>query len=112
MVMPEGSPDEDGHEIGAHPIGGVPGCSCTREGWRDVFAAYLVHTGLNLATGQARNRMLHVLSDEWRRRVRSQLDATERAQAMARHPAGKGRRPAHLADRMDAAYRASHRRPR
>jgi len=107
MVMPEGSADADGHEIG-----GVPGCSCTRESWRDVFAAYLVHTGLNLATGQARNRMLHVLSDEWRRRVARQLDATERAQAMARHPAGKGRRPVHLADRMDAAYQASHRRPR
>jgi hypothetical protein len=108
MVTLEGS-DGDVHEIG-----NVPGCSCTRESWRDVFAAYLVHAGLNLASGDGRNRMLHVLSDEWRARVRRQLDATERAraraEAMARHPAGSARRPVHLADRMDAAYRARRQR--
>jgi hypothetical protein len=96
MVISEGS--GTGHEIGS-----VPGCSCTRESWRDLLAAYLVHAGLNLASGQGRNRMLHVLSDEWRGAVRRQLERTERAAAMARHPAGKGR-PVHLADRMDAAY--------
>jgi hypothetical protein len=98
MVTTEGS-DGDVHEIGS-----VPGCSCTRESWRDVFAAYLVHAGLNLASGNGRNRMLHVLSDEWRTAVRRQLDAQARAEAMARHPAGSARRPVHLADRMDAAY--------
>jgi hypothetical protein len=110
MVTTEGS-DGDAHEIGS-----VPGCSCAREGWRDVAGAYLVHAGLSLASRDGRNRMLHVLSEEWRAAVRRQLErsaaAAARAEAMARHPAGKGRAPVHLADRMDAAYRASHRRPR
>jgi hypothetical protein len=50
-----------------------------QESWRDVAAAYLVHTGLRLASGDGRNRMLHALSDEWRARVRRQLDAATRA---------------------------------
>jgi hypothetical protein len=91
------------------------GTGCWREGWRDTCAAYLVHAGLQLASTDARNRMLHVLADEWRVRVRRQLDATERAESMARHPAGRGlldrpERVVHLADRLDAAYRAQ--RPR
>jgi hypothetical protein len=76
-------------------------CRGHREGWRNVCAAYLVHAGLQLATADGRNRMLHVLSDEWRA-------AVGRALSMARHPAGSARpgAPVHLADRMDAAYRA------
>lgn len=82
----------------------MPGCTCAREGWRDVCAAYLVHAGLRLATPDARNRMLHVLADEWRA-------AVGRALSMARHPAGSARpgAPVHLADRMDAAWRAQRR---
>jgi len=86
-----------------HEIGTVPGCSCTREGWRDVCGALLVHAGLQLATTDGRNRMLHVLSNEWRA-------AVGRAMSKARHPAGSARRPVHLADRMDAAYRDRRRR--
>lgn len=94
MSIPEGYADEVER-----------GCTCPREGWRDVAAAYLVHTGLRLATPDARNRMLHVLSNEWRA-------AVARALSMARHPAGSARAPVHLADRMDAAHRAArqHRR--
>lgn len=73
-------------------------CGHPREGLRDVTAAYLVHMGLRLATHKGRNRMLHVLAQEWRL-------AVERAACKARHPAGKGR-PVHLADRMDAAHAA------
>lgn len=95
MVTTEGSD--------VHPVGGVAGCSCAYDpgGWRDVFAAYLVHAGLQLATRDGRNRIMKVISDEWRARVGRQL-------AMSRHPAGKGRpdhQVRHLADRMDAAYR-------
>jgi len=90
-----------------HEIGTVPGCSCTREGWRDVCGALLVHAGLQLATTDGRNRMLKILSDEWRA-------AVGRALSMARHPAGSARPdrypPVHLADRMDAAYRDRRRR--
>lgn len=95
-----------------HEAGTWPGCSCTREGWRDVVAACLVHAGLSLASTDGRNRMLRVLSDEWRA-------AVGRALSMARHPAGSARLdqtgpdrrpPVHLADRMDAAYREQRRR--
>jgi hypothetical protein len=103
MVTLEGS-DGDAHEIGS-----VPGCTCAREPWRDVFGAYLVHTGLRLATRDGRNRMMKILSEEWREAVRRALDASARAEAMARHPAGKGRPPVHLADRMDAAYHRARR---
>jgi hypothetical protein len=70
-----------------------------------VAAAVLVHAGLSLATTDGRNRMLHVLSDEWRA-------AVGRALSMARHPAGSARpgAPVHLADRMDAARREQRRR--
>jgi hypothetical protein len=75
-----------------------------------VCAAYLVHAGLRLATTDGRNRMLHVLSNEWRA-------AVGRALSMARHPVGRDlvdrpERVAHLADRMDAAYRDRWRRRR
>ena len=95
MSIPEGYADEV-----------EQGCTCPREGWRDVAAAYLVHTGLRLATPDARNRMLHVLADEWRAAVGRAL---ARSESMARHPAGSARRPVHLADRMDAAHRAQRR---
>jgi hypothetical protein len=91
---------------GTHEVGTLPGCSCTPEPWRDVFGAYLVHAGLRLATRDGRNRMMKILSEEWREAVRRTL---ERSQAMDRHPAGKGRAPVHLADRMDAAYHARRR---
>jgi hypothetical protein len=92
----EGYADEgEGCPLG-RPCGG-------REGWRDVAAAVLVHAGLQLATTDGRNRMLHVLSDEWRA-------AVGRALSMSRHPAGSARRPVHLADRMDAARREQRRR--
>ena len=103
MSIPEGYADEV-----------EQGCTCPREGWRDVAAAYLVHTGLRLATPDARNRMLHVLADEWRAAVGRAL---ARSESMARHPAGSARpdraqRPVHLADRMDAAYRVQRRNRR
>jgi hypothetical protein len=95
VSIAEGYGDEHGD---VHRVGTMPGCTCTREGWRDVAAAVLVHAGLQLATTDGRNRMLKILSDEWRA-------AVGRALAMSRHPAGSARRPVHLADRMDAAYR-------
>jgi len=67
-----------------------------------VAAALLVHAGLQLATTDGRNRMLHVLSNGWRAAVGGAL-------SMPRPPAGSARPdrrpPVHLADRMDAAYR-------
>jgi hypothetical protein len=101
VSIAEGSPDEgEGCPLG-RPCGG-------REGLRDVCAALLVHAGLQLATTDGRNRMLHVLSNEWRA-------AVGRALAMAQHPVGwnlvdRPERVAHLADRMDAAYRERRRR--
>ena len=98
VSIPEGSADEVEQE-----------CTGVCLGWRDVAAAWLVHAGLRLATPDVRNRMLHVLADEWRAAV---ARALARSESMARHPAGKGgapARPVHLADRMDAAHRA---RPR
>ena len=50
--------------------------------WRDVAAAYLVHTGLRLATATGRARMLHVLSGEWRALVGQEIER------LAAHPAG------------------------
>lgn len=88
---------------GQHEVGSIPGCTCAREPWRDVFGAYLVHTGLRVASRDGRNRMMMILSEEWRR---AGARALKRSEAMARHPAGSARRPVHLADRMDAAYRA------
>ena len=82
---------------GQHEIGSIPGCSCTREPWRDVFGGYLVHAGLRVATRDGRNRMMKIISEEWK-------TAVARALSMSRHPAGSARRPVHLADRMDAAY--------
>ena len=93
VSIPEGSTDEVEQE-----------CTGVCFGWRDVCAACLVHAGLRLATPDARNRMLHVLADEWRAAV---ARALARSESMARHPAGKGGPgPVHLADRMDAAHRA------
>jgi hypothetical protein len=87
-----------------------PGRAGAGFGWRDVCAAWLVHAGLALATPDARNRILHVLADEWRA-------AVGRALSMSRHPAGSARSdgarpPVHLADRMDAARRVQQRAQR
>ena len=103
MSIAEGYGDGDVHERGT-----VPGCTCARECWRDGEAAYLVHAGLRLATRDTRNRMMRIISEEWRA-------AVGRALSMSRHPAGSarpGRAPVHLADRMDAAYRERRRRDR
>ena len=100
MSIPEGYGDDE-----AEPDG--PACVCPREGLRDTCAVYLVHAGLRLATRDTRNRMMKIISEEWR-------VAVGRALSMARHPAGKGsaRPPVHLADRMDAAYRERRRHRR
>ena len=91
---------------GQHEVGSIPECSCAREPWRDVLGGYLVHAGLRVATRDGRNRMMMILSDEWRAAV---ARALARSEAMARHPAGSARRPVHLADRMDARRAAGRR---
>ena len=93
MSIAEGYGDDEAEQ---------PGCTCPPVSLRDTCAAYLVHAGLRLATPDVRNRMMKIISEEWRA-------AVGRALSMARHPAGSARRPVHLADRMDAAYRARRR---